>query len=500
MIYFILYTLFFAGLIWLGRKQLIKKAGTLHPKFLLLLFLLKIAAVPVFYWIYEQRYGGIENLDTGKFYHDVKVIAAGDRSFFWRLIIGQQNDQEGSADYEQFLKATKNWDNGTVKDFFYNDNRVVIRIHALLDVFTFDSYLVHALFSCLFSCIGIWWLFVAFRHVFKKQELNFLLLLCLFPSLWFYSGALLKEGLCLLVMGAAAKGLSTVTEKQWQGICWLLPALLLSLFLKPYLLLSFFLFTAIYFILRGRFRFRYQSILFLTLLLCAGQAANSVSLHFKNRSLGEAALQHQRRFEAVSHGGVFLSDGYHYLQLPADTHLIVRQAGPEKKYFIRPGTSYMYWKPNRSFDTLYATADMANKATYDLVYYLPPAGSTIQLNKSNPFALVFSALYHALFYPLFFPFNGFFLLLASFENLILLFSLLVIIFQFRKKRKGRFFGLIFVSFALAISLLTGITAPNSGAIFRYRAPAAVFIPLSALLFFPRNRRGRSSSSAEAIKK
>lgn len=500
MIYFILYTLVFAVLVWLGRKQLIKKAGTLHPKFLLLLFLLKIAAVPSFYWIYQQRYGGIEDLDTGKFYHDVKVIAAADRSFFWRLILGQQNDQEGSADYEQFLKATKNWDNGTVKDFFYNDNRVVIRIHALLDVFTFDSYFVHALFSCIFSCIGIWWLFVAFRHVFRDQEINFLILLCLFPSLWFYSGALLKEGLCLLVMGAAAKGLSTFTEKRWQGIFWLLPALILSLFLKPYLLLSFFFFSTIYFLLQGRFRFRYQVIIFLILLLCAGGAANSLSLHFKSRSLGEAALQHQKRFEAVSHGGVFLSDGYHYLQLPADTHSIVRQAGSEKKYFIRPGTSYMYWKPNRSFDTLYATADITNKKTYELLYYLPPAGSNIQLNKSNPLALVFSALYHALFYPLFFPLNGFFLLLASFENLILLFSLMVIIFEFRKKGKGRFFGLIFVSFALAISLLTGITAPNSGAIFRYRAPAAVFIPLSALLFLTRNRPSRSIANTKAINK
>jgi hypothetical protein len=77
---------------------------------------------------------------------------------------------------------------------------------------------------------------------------------------------------------------------------------------------------------------------------------------------------------------------------------------------------------------------------------------------------------------------------------------MVIIFEFRKKGKGRFFGLIFVSFALAISLLTGITAPNSGAIFRYRAPAAVFIPLSALLFLTRNRPSRSIANTKAINK
>lgn len=488
MIFFTSYSLVFATLLWWATQRFPAAFKGLNRKLVVLLFLIKITAVPVFSFIYERWYGGIDNLDAGKFYHDVKVISAGDRSFFWRLMLGQQEDIPGSQDYEQYLKHTKNWDNGTVKDFLYNDNRVLIRVHALLDVFTFNSYLVHALFSCIFSCIGIWWLFQAFRHLFEEKEIHFLMVLCLFPALWFYTGALLKEGLCLLSMGALARGLSLLFTQHWRGLFWLLPAMVISLFLKPYLLLSFFTFCCLYFLMPTRFRFRLQVVIFATLLLSAFVLGNFASQHFKNRSLTEAALQHQKRFEAVSRGGVFLSDGYHYLQLPADTHLILKQSAAPLKYHIRPGTRYMYWKPARSFDTLYNTAAASDTSTYDLLYYLPTAGSNIQLNKSSGGRLAFSAWFHALLQPFFWPVRGVLSLLASFENLLLIICGIIILLNSRKKGTGRLFALVFISFALALCLLIGVTAPNSGAIFRYRAPAVVFIPLSALLFLPKRKK------------
>jgi len=488
MISFIFYSALFSALLWFGFGRLKNVPVTISRRILLLFFLLKITAVPVFYLVYEKQYGGIENLDTGKFYHDVKIIAHADRGFFWKTLLGLQDDRPGTADYKQYLQQTRNWDNGTVKDYLYNDNRIVIRLHALLDIFTFDSYLAHALFNCIFSCIGIWWLFSAFQQHFKKKELLLLALLCFFPALWFYTGALLKEGLCLFLMGAQVKGLQQVSRKQLSGLLFLLPTLFLSLLLKPYLLLSFFLFSCLYFLLRPIQGFRKQLLIFLSLLILAFFGANLLSVQLKNRSLTEAALQHQKRFEAVSHGGVFLTDGYLYLQLPPDTNLIELEAGPSKKYRIRSGTPYIYWKPNRPADTLYAIASEHPSNSYELLYYLPPAGSNIQLNKNSGPRLVLSAFYHSLLQPFFYPLRGPLPLLASGENLLILIGLLVILFQFARNPKGRTFTMIYLTFALFITLLTGITAPNSGAIFRYRAPAVVFIPIAALLLCTRNAK------------
>lgn len=494
MIPFISYSVLFSVLVWLALKRISPTTTKAGRQIIFIFFLLKISAVPIFYLVYEKQYGGIENLDTGKFYHDARVIAAADRSFFWKALVGLQDDTPGSEDYEKYLKQTKNWDNGTVKDYLYNDNRVVIRFHAFLDAVTFDSYLVHALFNCLLSCIGIWLLFTSFRSSFKGKEYWLLALLCFFPALWFYSGALLKEGLCLATMGIAAKSLQIISHRHLKGILLFLPAFLVSCFLKPYLLLPFLFFSFYYFFVGKSWTFRKQALIFAVVVLGVFSIANALSLVFKNRSLPEAALQHQKRFEAVSHGGVFLSDGYHYLQLPPDTNLIQRTDGPSKKFRIRPGTKYMFWKPDQPADTLYATAPAIQDSSYTLLYYLAPAGSNLELNKRSPVHLLLSALYHTFCQPFFLPVKGPLQLLASFENLLLLTSLLIIILYGWRSGVDRQFILVFLTFALFISILTAITAPNSGAIFRYRAPAVIFIPAAATLLLPLQRKAKKSAS------
>ena len=114
-------------------------------------------AIPVFYYVYQKLYGGLEKFDTGKFYNDIKVIhdfGLKDFGFYVRLLFGFQNDMPGSYDYEYCLMHTLNWDNDTMKDYLYNDNRILIRVHSIIQFIAFDSYAVQALFSCFFSFIG----------------------------------------------------------------------------------------------------------------------------------------------------------------------------------------------------------------------------------------------------------------------------------------------------------------------------------------------------------
>jgi hypothetical protein len=87
-----------------------------------------------------------------------------------------------------------------------------------------------------------------------------------------------------------------------------------------------------------------------------------------------------------------------------------------------------------------------------------------------------------LFYPSFYNANNALQVLASFENLLVALALVIIVFSFIKSKKEKFLPFVFIFFVLSLCLLIGITAPNSGAIFRYRSPAMVFLLLAALYF------------------
>jgi hypothetical protein len=453
-----------------------------------LLFLGKLCAVPVFYVIYQKMYGGIAKFDTGKFYNDVQVIcefAKKDPLFYLRLLFGLQDDHPGSSDYVNCLKNTVNWDNGTVKDYLYNDNRIVIRVHTLFNFIAFGSYQAHALFSCFLSFTGIFFLYKTFKELFVGKEIYFMIILCFFPALWFYTGALLKEGLCLFVMGTAVFQIRRAIQgprTTWNALT-LLFLLFISCLLKPYLIIFFLALFSLFFILLKYCPEKKRVVVFGITVVILLLLANASSIFLKDRSLSTAALQHQKRFENVSRGGIFLTDSENFMQLKPDTSLIIKGARPNFVR-IRKDVPYMYWLPEKPADTLYCKANKDTLSEYQLIYYIPLSGSNIVLDKRNTFTLITSALYYTFLHPFFHDGRNPLQILASFENLVLMLSILLILIGFIQKHKPPFFPIVCLIFAVGISLLVGISAPNSGAIFRYRAPADVFLLLAALYYFP----------------
>jgi hypothetical protein len=180
------------------------KDGTVSRRQLVLLFAFKAMAVPLLFTAYGGWEGELIRYDAGKYYHDAHFVGHyGLRhpGFFIRFLLGLQDDQAGSDDHRAVLTHLLNWNTGRTKDLLYNDNRIVIRLHALLDSLALGRYLIHALFSCLLSFIGIALLSRALNRL-SGVDLKLLLLgCCLWPSLWFYTGGLLKEGPAMLVMG-----------------------------------------------------------------------------------------------------------------------------------------------------------------------------------------------------------------------------------------------------------------------------------------------------------
>lgn len=494
MIIAILYAILFTWLIYRNGLFGLFRAEQPGRRLLVAVFAVKLVAVPVFWFSYEKMYGGLALFDTGKFYNDVQVIFNCGLQHPWeffKLMIGLQNENTAFSDL--CLSGTVNWDNGTVKDFLYNDNRVLIRIHLLLHFFAFNSYAAHAVFSCLMSFIGCYRIFIALKGFFQEKETALLLVLCLYPALWFYTGGFLKEGLTLMLLGCLVYEMKVFFSRglSWRSL-FLLLLLLLAVFLKPYLLLlsalSFGLFFFLYY--SGA---RRKTISFFVLTATVILLLNVASLYFKQRSLRDAALSQRHLFAGAARGGIFLIKDDRYLRLDYDTTLI--KPVRDSVYTIRAGVPYTYHEDAHHLDTLYCAANKDTLSEYHLDYMNPPGRSNLEVIPGEKiWQLLPKAVVQCFTKPFFSGGFNLMNLAASVENLLLILALLFISGALILSSKKKFLPVVLLFFALSTCLLVTITSPNTGAIFRYRAPAAVFIIVTALYLLPAPTKKDQGSS------
>lgn len=482
----ILYLALFLFLIYRNGFFGIFKDDRISSSGFTILFLLKALAIVCFSQLYLRFYGGLENFDAGIFFNDAREINLFARSHpmeYLKLLAGLQDDAEGSYLYDNCLVRTYNWDNGKVRDFFYNDNRVVIRVHSLLHFIAFDSYYVHALFNCFLSFIGIRYLYQSLKEFFIGRELWLLLILCFFPTLWFYTGALLKEGLALFVLGCSIYHLRQIIYRQGRFINWAAMILLLfvSCFLKPYLLCFAFLCFTTFFIIH-RYQARFKVLLFASAMCIVIFSANILCIVVRDKSLSDIAFARQRVFADAAKGGIFLMDSIKFVRLEFDSDL-VRPSGRDH-FTIKKDVPYIYWEHSHQQDTLFCGSNADTLTRYQMVYQMPESGSNIGLNNftGSYVKLAGSCLYYSLLHPFFVNAKGPLQQVASFENLLIAFSIMILLLGSIRNKKDYFPPLIFVFFALSLCMLVGLTTPNSGAIFRYRSPAVIFLLASALYY------------------
>lgn len=464
------------------------KDESLHKKKLSTLFFLKALAVPAIYLLYSHFYGGIENFDSGVFYRDARELnrlALEHPTEYLKAMFGLQDDSTGSFFFEQYISKTNNWDNGRIRILFYNDNRVVIRLHSLIHFLAFDSYFVHALFSCFLSYIGLFWMYRSLRFYFKGQSVYLLLILCLFPALWLHTGALLKEGIAVFVMGGLMYSLhQLVFVRRSPGVVLsVLCCFYLSLLLKPYLLIYAFISFALFFSIEklAPKRKLLSFVSALTLMLLCLDAGVRIKI---NKSLYEIASMRQAVFSDAAKGGIFLVDSLKFIRLEYDTSLVTELKDKKGYYRIKKNAAYMYWEHSHQQDTLVCKNNTDTSSVYELAYTMPESNSNLEYakNKKGLVSEVFNGLYYTLAYPLFFNAGSTQQHLASFENLLLLTALFISLFGLIFSKRPAFPVIVFLCFALGECLLIAFTSPNTGAIVRYRSPAVVFILISALYY------------------
>jgi hypothetical protein len=173
-----------------------------------------------------------------------------------------------------------------------------------------------------------------------------------------------------------------------------------------------------------------------------------------------------------------------FVRLEYDTSLVKKVPGYDSLFTIKTGVGFQYWEDSHHHDTLVCNANTDTQQVYRLAFKIVPGRSNIPVQSygQNILTAGVSALYYSLLHPFFFNAHGAFGLVASAENVLIGISLLIIIYGFIYRRREVLLPLIFVVFALLECMLIGFTSPNAGAIFRYRAPAVIFLLLAALYF------------------
>ncbi|MBK9285176.1 MAG: hypothetical protein IPM51_12820 [Sphingobacteriaceae bacterium] len=484
---FAIYFLLLLLIILRGSRITLFHDEIINRKNFTFFFILKVLAIPAFYFLFLKLYGGIEKFDAGKFFFDAKTI--GNFAFqnfpeYVKTIFGLQDETEGGHFYKMIIEPTFNWENGAEKDFFYNDNRVVIRIHAIIHLIAFNSYFVHALWACFFSYIGSVLIYKSLKNFFPGKEKLFFVLICFFPSLWLYTGALLKEPWCVFFFGSIIYTTKQLTERGFsiKRILAFAFLLLVSIMLKPYILffglISFLLFYAI----QTKVIAKWRIAVFTGAILVLALTANLTVLQIKKISLYDVAVGRLLRFDDVAKGGIFLTDTQQLIRVDYDWNLLSKDSLSKNHFKLKKGTPYVYWEFSHKNDTLRNYFNTNTTSSYSLAYVIPKAGSNIQVKQNNAAYTLLNSLYYTMAYPLFVNAKGAVQYLASFENLILLLSVLLIISGCLSSSKEKFPTYFFLFLSLSIFMLIGFTTPNSGAILRYRAPMAIFLLAGALYF------------------
>jgi hypothetical protein len=468
----------------------ILKDDVLNPKFFLASFLIKVTSLAAFYIVYTKLYGSIYYSDTGNFFRDSRIIhniAFSNFGEFAKLMFGFQDDSEGSYIFENFLGPTTTWDK-TTDEILYNDNRLILRFHALIHFISFNNYFVHALFSCFISFIGINWIYKTFKYQFKSKEIYFYLIWILFPGVWFWTSGIFKEGPALFLLGMLLIALKRVIAQRKysaKNLIMLFIALQLSIAFKSYLMLPVLIATIVFFGVKNRTQrsvgLKYIAVLVLVFIV------TTVTMQFISKKDVVTILSgRQRNFLDVSNGGLFLVNQEKFIRTAFDFSLLeIDSTQKEVKAKIKPGVPYMYFLQTDMLDTLYCKSNTDTTA-YTLSYIIPHSNTTFKpaVLVTDWFSFLKSAPYSlgiTLLRPFFFDARGTIDVVSSIENLIILLSLLWFIYSGIKHGFRDPHYIYFLSMVFMVLVIIGITSPNLGAMERYRALIVPFILLTALL-------------------
>ncbi len=460
----------------------------LKPWILPLSFVLKCGVGLIFlqFYVFQHKDAHLHT-DAGAFFHESKILnSVYDESpyDYVKLMSGFGATESLS---EKHLGATNHWDSG--KQAIFNDNRNIIRVHAVLHYISFGSIIVHMLFFSLLSIFGVVLLFLSLRaHSALKPWVIFTMLL-LFPNLLFWSSGILKEPFILFGIGALAYGL---TRPIWNfnRAIFILLGLIALLCFKPYILMALVLAASVYLIYVIVPKFKLAT----TLIIPIALVGLFVLLFPQTVQKGTHILSRKQfDFSNVGRGGMhvrsepdsvfyyFAPEQYKNLTISGDSIWLNTEIDAWKVKLgdlIPPVPIHV--KPNEHAWLLHFDQPRANS----FIEIAPIEDDPIRLLITAPAAII-----NALFRPIPTDPGGKLKFLVFFETVLLFGLIFWTLLRHRVlSTKERGFILSAIAFCLLLSVLIGWTTPVLGAIHRYRFPIQLALLCAVIVAWKPNFR------------
>lgn len=236
---FLVSTLILIVIIYFFTK---KNGEGIKPIWWSIAFGLKVLAGILLVYIYLDYYSDRESADMFKYYDDGKAIwesTRGNNKDFFKIISGIYNQDEYELLKDKYLLKTNHWDRADFVPLRY-ENRLIIRINAVLMPLTGGNFGLHILFFIFIAFIGQYFLFKSIAP-FVNKKISFLIIF-LFPSLLLWTSGILKEAIIIFLIGLWFYGLKMLIDKKYVlSVILLLISTLIALTVKIYIIIGLYL-------------------------------------------------------------------------------------------------------------------------------------------------------------------------------------------------------------------------------------------------------------------
>jgi hypothetical protein len=469
----LIYTLILLIIIW--RNSFFRLDGL--PKWTAAcVFLLKIAAGTVLWYIYTYYYTERNNADIWKYFDDSLILFSALKESpldYLRMLTGI--DDEDMHITQTYYQRMDFWYQQFDSPFF-NDGRTLIRFNALIRLFSFGEFHVHTVLINFISLIGLCWIW---RIVKKAIGGRGWLAACIvfgLPSVLFWGSGVLKEGLLWFGIGGLLWMIMGSNKQIWIRIVLGFAFAAIIGLTRLYILVA--LLPALIVWLLVNYKILRPWLSFVTAMTCV--TLIFLVLHattIRTDPIKMIALK-RNDFINLARGGTYLHDYKRVVHLTADHRDDLIQLS-DSTARIRKGSNFRYWTANTDFMDTVWVVNYSDTVTWTILSDLPPANTLINIHYLKPTLSNFityapKALMDCTLRPFPWESQHLPLLPSALETTLLLVLCIVSAIRYQKSPDQAFtlFSLVLV---VLLFMITGFTTPVLGAMVRYKAIGLVFL-------------------------
>lgn len=503
------------------KARLFKLDGV-NGAFPILAFYLKLVFGLALWYIYTYHYKNRYTADIFKYFDDARYMYGTIHHSihdFFKMLFGIDDQGQKIQGYYHSMASWVNGHDSTI----YNNSHFIIRLNAILLPLSQGYYSVHVLFFCFLSFTGMVFLYKAFYPLLAEKAFLLFASIFLFPSTLLWSSGILKEGLVFLGLGLSIYYFRKLINKLTFSYALLFVVGILLIYeVKAYVLLCILPgFIAETLISRVPILTKRPWLTYTAVVVIYMGIGLNVNMINQNINPLQNLADKQREFKRLVKGGIYLAQAdsenlYAYIPAQDSAEIMPLNHYADSllhtkgiQYLTTAGFCYMeeatkkiapfkltphikYTRINSTHggDTLALVSN--DSITYRLDTYIEPAKSAVDIPTIEPniFSLL-KAVPNALVISVIRPFPNEIksgaVLIYFFENLAILFFIIIALVCIKKQNKHTNMVAFCVSYCLLMLVLIGLSTPLYGGIERYKSVVIPFMLILLLLIYDKDK-------------